>query len=99
MHHLAVTIYLHVAPSTSRHTRHELSVIIGQSQIHDSWNGKITTGELYLWRQNSHYFSVFPIESPQLHNTWCYFYWLGQKMTGCFCFEVAISPLAMTRLE
>jgi len=33
---------------------HEHSVISGQSQIHHSSNGKITTAELYLWQQNIH---------------------------------------------
>jgi len=28
---------------------------------------------------------------------WCYFYGLGQKMTGCFCLEVSIGPLAATQ--
>jgi len=32
-------------------------------------------------------------------NMLCYFYGLGHKMTGGFCLEVAIGPLAMTRLE
>jgi len=43
----------------------QLSVINGQSQIYYSLNGKITTAELYLCRQNTHYFSVSPIESAK----------------------------------
>jgi len=44
---------------------HEISVISGQNRVHYSSNGKTTAVELYLWRQNTHYFSVFPIESLQ----------------------------------
>ena len=59
--------------------------------------GKIATAELYLWRQNTQYFSVFRLK---VHNMWCYFYGLGHKtMTGFFCLEVAIGPLAVTRLQ
>jgi len=35
--------------------QHERSVKIGQSRIHYSSNGKITTAELYLWGQNGYY--------------------------------------------
>jgi len=61
--------------------QHELSVIIGQTEIHYSSNGKITTVELYLWRQNTHFFSVFPIESAQ-HVV--LFLWIGSKNDRVF---------------
>jgi len=76
--------------------RLELSVIIGQSQIHYNSNGKITTVELYFWQQNTHYFSVFLIESAQHVML---FLWIGSKNDRYFCLEVAIGPLAVTRLE
>jgi len=35
----------------------------------------------------------------RVHNMWCCFYGLGHKMTGCFCLDMVIVPLAVTRLE
>jgi len=33
--------------------------------MHYNSNGKMTTAGLCLWRQNTHDFSIFPIESAQ----------------------------------
>jgi len=44
-------------------------------------------------------FTNFLFYQVKVRNTWCYFYGLGHKMTGCVCLEVAISLLAMTQLE
>jgi len=76
---------------------HDLSVISGQSQIHYSSNGKMTTAGLYLWRQNTHYFSFF--FRFKVHNMRCYFDGFSHKLTGCFCLEAAIGLLAVTRIE
>ena len=48
-----------------------------------SSNGKITTAELYLWRQNTHYFDVFPIENAQ-HVV--LFLWIGSQNDRVFLF-------------
>jgi len=45
--------------------QHERSVKIGQSRIHYSSNGKITTAELYLWGQNGYYLKVCILKSAQ----------------------------------
>jgi len=63
--------------------------------MHCSSNGKMIPAGLYLWGQNTHYFFVFPIECAQQVML---FYGLGNKMTECFCLEVA-TGLAVTRLE
>jgi len=65
----------------------ELNVTIGQSRIHYSSNKKITTVELYLWWQNTHYFFVFSIESTQVHNMLCYFYGLVKNWQGIFVWK------------
>jgi len=44
--------------------------------IHHSSNGKIATAELHLWRQNTHYFSIFSIENAQHVML---FLWIGSQ--------------------
>jgi len=48
------------------------------------------------WRQNTHYFFVFPIESAQHVML---FLWTGSQQDRVFCLEVAIGLPAVTRLE
>ena len=63
-------------------------VIRRQSQIHCSSNEKITTAELYLWLQDMHYFSVFPIGSEQHVML---FLWIGSQNDRVFLFESGYS--------
>jgi len=64
--------------------------------MHYFLNGKIITAELYLWWQNTHYFSVFPVESAQHIML---FLRIGSKNDKVIYMEVAIGPLAVKRLE
>jgi len=43
--------------------------------MHYSSNGKVTTAGLYLWRKNTHYFFVFPIESAHVMLS----LWIGSR--------------------
>jgi len=51
--------------------------------MHYSSNGKINPAGLYLWRQNIHYFFVFPIESAQYVML---FLWIGSQNDRVFLF-------------
>jgi len=51
--------------------------------MHCSSNGKMTTAELNLWRQNTHYFFVFPIGSAQHVML---FLWIGSQNDMVFLF-------------
>jgi len=50
--------------------------------LHSS-NGKVTIAEIYLWQQNTHYFSVFLIESAQHVML---FLWIGSQNDRVFLF-------------
>jgi len=56
----------------------------------------MATAGLYLWRQNIHYFSFFPIESAQHVML---FLRIGSQNDSFFCLEVAIGLLVVTQLE
>jgi len=51
--------------------------------MHYSSNGKFATAGLYLWRQNTHYFFDFPIESAQHVML---FLWIGSQNDRVFWF-------------
>jgi len=53
--------------------------------MHHSSNGKMTTAELYVWRQNRHYFFVFPIKSAQLVML---LLWIGSQNDRMFLFGI-----------
>ena len=82
--------------SSSLLPRTQCYTVSGQSQVHYRSNGKMTTAGLYLWWQNTHYFSVFPIDSAQHAML---FFWIGSQNDSFFWLEVAIGLLAVTRLE
>jgi len=56
----------------------------------------MTPAGLYLWRQNAHYVSFFPIERAQHAMS---FLWIGSQNDRVFCLEAAVGLLAVTRLR